>query len=184
MAPRPLPLHLARAMTVWTSSLAALPSAKAGLLPWSPALAARGQSLASDLASVRPEALTGAIAGEVRRRGGAMMAGIEAYQNHSYQRRLRDPAVVWRDGASRLLDYGARRRDKDRAVPVLFVPSLVNRYYILDLSKRRSLVRWLASHGLRPLVVDWGRRATPNAVSTSTPTSPSASNRRSMPPGN
>ena len=35
-------------------------------LPWSPALAARGQSLASDLASVRPEELTGAIAGEVK----------------------------------------------------------------------------------------------------------------------
>ncbi|MFP6743024.1 MAG: alpha/beta fold hydrolase [Alphaproteobacteria bacterium] len=156
MAPRPLPLHLARAMTVWTSSLAALPSLSAGSLPWSPALAARGQSLASDLASVRPEELTGAIAGEARRRGGAMMAGIEAYQSHPYQRSLRDPPVVWRHGASRLLDYGARRRDKDRAVPVLFVPSLVNRSYILDLSKRRSLMRWLASNGLRPLLMDWG----------------------------
>jgi len=156
VAPRPLPLHLARAMTVWTNSLAALPSAKAGLLPWSPALAARGQSLASDLASVRPEDLTGAIAAEARRRGGAMMAGIEAYQGHPYQRSLRDPPVIWRAGASRLLDYGARRRDKNRATPVLFVPSLVNRYYILDLSKRRSLMRWLASNGLRPLLVDWG----------------------------
>ena len=156
LAPRPLPLHLARAITVWTSSLAALPPAKSGSLPWSPALAARAKKLQSELASANPEALTGAVVGEARRRLGIMMAGIEAYRHHPYRRTLRDPAVIWRDGSTRLLDYGARRRDRDNAVPVLFVPSLVNRYYILDLSKRRSLMRWLASNGLRPLVVDWG----------------------------
>ena len=156
MGPRPLPLHLARAMTVWTSSLAALPNAKIGSLPWSPALAARAKNLESELASANPEALTSAVAAETRRRLGAMMAGIEAYRIHPYRRTLRDPVVIWRDGSTRLLDYSARRRDKDQAIPVLFVPSLVNRYYILDLSRRRSLMRWLASKGLRPLLVDWG----------------------------
>ncbi len=156
LGPRPLPLHLARAITVWTSSLAALPNAKGGSLPWSPALAARAKNLESELASANPEALTSAVADETRRRLGAMMAGIEAYRIHPYRRTLRDPAVIWRDGSTRLLDYGARRRDKDQAIPVLFVPSLVNRSYILDLSRRRSLMRWLASNGLRPLLVDWG----------------------------
>ena len=154
--PRPLPLHLARAMTVWTSSLAALPTAKNGSLPWSPALAERAASLANDLASANPEDLADGLAREGRRRLDATLAGIEAYRRHPYRRSLRDPAVIWRDGSSRLLDYGARRRDRKNAAAVLFVPSLVNRYYILDLSRRRSLMRYLADHGVRPLLMDWG----------------------------
>jgi len=38
----------------------------------------------------------------------------------------------------------------------MFVPSLINRGYILDLSERRSLLRFLARNGLRPLLLDWG----------------------------
>ena len=58
---------------------------------------------------------------------------------------------MWQDGTTRLRDYapGGGR-------PVLLVPSLINRAYILDLSARRSLARWLAANtGLRPLLVDW-----------------------------
>jgi len=36
------------------------------------------------------------------------------------------------------------------------VPSLINRYTILDLLRERSFVRYLAGQGLRPLVLDWG----------------------------
>jgi polyhydroxyalkanoate synthase len=36
------------------------------------------------------------------------------------------------------------------------VPSLINRYTILDLLRERSFVRTLAGQGLRPLVLDWG----------------------------
>ena len=144
-------------MTVWTSSLAALPNAKAGSLPWNPALAARAASLASELQSAAPDSLTESLAREGRRRLDATLAGIEAYRAHPYKRDLTDPAVIWRDGSSRLLDYGARRRNRDSAVPVLFVPSLINRYYILDLSRRRSLMRSLAGGGIRPLLMDWGR---------------------------
>jgi len=39
---------------------------------------------------------------------------------------------------------------------MLFVPSLINRYYILDLEKERSLLRFLATQGIYPLVLDWG----------------------------
>ena len=42
------------------------------------------------------------------------------------------------------------------APAVLVVPSLINRYYVLDLLSERSFLRHLASRGLRPLVVDWG----------------------------
>jgi poly(3-hydroxyalkanoate) synthetase len=49
-----------------------------------------------------------------------------------------------------LLDYGGI------GPPVLFVPSLINRAYVLDLMPGRSMLRWLAANGVRPLVLDWG----------------------------
>lgn len=82
-----------------------------------------------------------------------LVAGIAAYRRHPYQRDLADPPVVWREGESRVLDYAAA----DAAGPVvLFVPSLVNRAYILDLAPGRSLLRFLAAAGVRAALLDWG----------------------------
>jgi polyhydroxyalkanoate synthase len=93
-----------------------------------------------------------AVDREIYARLTAFSDGIKAYQDHPYQRDLRDPPIIWTDGAMQLLDYGL-----EDGTPVLFVPSLVNRAYILDLSQRRSLLRWMAREtGLRPLLVDWG----------------------------
>ena len=38
----------------------------------------------------------------------------------------------------------------------MFVPSLVNRAYVLDLAPGRSMLRWLAERGIRPVLLDWG----------------------------
>jgi len=83
-----------------------------------------------------------------------LLAGIAAYRRHPYQRALIDPPVIWEEGESRLLDYGHNRHDD--TTPILFVPSLVNRAYILDLMEDRSFLRFLASLGHRPLLLDWG----------------------------
>lgn len=92
-----------------------------------------------------------------------LIHGIAAYRRHPWRRSLPDPAVLWQEMDSRLLDYGegggeagGETVSASAARPVLFVPSLVNRAYVLDLLPGRSLVRWLASHGVRPLVLDWG----------------------------
>ena len=39
---------------------------------------------------------------------------------------------------------------------MLFVPSLINRAYVLDLAEGNSMLRWLARQGVRPLLLDWG----------------------------
>ena len=39
---------------------------------------------------------------------------------------------------------------------MLFVPSLINRAYVLDLREGGSMLRWLAGQGVRPLLLDWG----------------------------
>ncbi len=81
----------------------------------------------------------------------ALLAGIAAYRRHPWQRPMEDPPSVWQEGCSRLLDYGAPDDP-----PVVFVPSLVNRAYVLDLLPDHSMLRFLAARGLRPLLLDWG----------------------------
>ncbi len=117
---------------------------------WNPALAAEAQNLAARLRSANREALSAALDRETRRRLGEFLTGIEGYRSHPYARALAAPPVLWTEGTTRLLDYG-RAGDP----PVLVIPSLVNRAYVLDLDEGASLVRHLAGQGLRPLLVDW-----------------------------
>jgi polyhydroxyalkanoate synthase len=150
LGPRPLPLHLAAAIASFASSHAALPLLKSGSLAWRPELEAAGSELEKSLAAVGVEALGQAVERELRSRADLFLRGIERYRDHQYRREIVDPPVLWQDGSTRLLDYGGA------GAPVLVVPSLVNRAYILDLMPEKSLLRWLASNGLRPLLVDWG----------------------------
>ena len=152
--PRPLPLHLANAITTWLSSRAALPLLRSGLLPLRPEFAEPARALQKSLAGAAHETLAAALDGELRARAGAFLAGIERYRHHPYRRELTEPPTLWQEGTTRLIDYGA-----DGAPPLLVVPSLINRAYILDLAPETSLLRFLAAAGLRPLLVDWGSPA-------------------------
>ena len=81
----------------------------------------------------------------------ALIAGIAAYRRHPWERYMPEPPTIWQEGGTSLLDYG------NAADPaVLFVPSLVNRAYVLDLAPGCSMMRWLAGQGVRPLLLDWG----------------------------
>ena len=80
-----------------------------------------------------------------------LLAGIAAYRRHPFKRDLADPPSVWSEGSSRLLDYGP-----PEGRPVVFVPSLVNRAYVLDLLPGHSMMRFLTAQGVRPLLLDWG----------------------------
>ena len=152
LGPRPLPLHLASAATLWMSSRAALPLLNGGLLPWRPELAPAASALEQSLAGVAAEDFAEAVDAELRRRADCFLTGLERYRRHPYRRALADPPAIWQEGSARLLDYGP-----PDGAPVLVVPSLINRAYILDLAPDKSLLRFLARHGVRPLLVDWGK---------------------------
>ena len=155
LLPRPLPAHLASAALLWLSSRAALTNLPAAS-PLSNASANRAaaglRALAGEIEQCGREPVAAALDRELRRRALNFAAGLEAYRTHPYRRMPARVPVRWRQGAARLLDYG--RDENGRAV--LLVPSLINRYYILDLLRERSFVRHLAAQGLRPLVLDWG----------------------------
>jgi len=154
LGPRPLPLHLMTAAWTCLTSFGALPLLKHGSLPWKPELQADAAALMAELARVEPARFAGALNDEVRRLLDQLAAGIQAYRRHPYRRSLGTPPAIWSEGTTRLVDYGADGAD---GLPILVVPSLINRAYVLDLSQRRSLLRWLAERGFRPFLVDWDR---------------------------
>jgi polyhydroxyalkanoate synthase subunit PhaC len=83
-------------------------------------------------------------------RRAAALAGLKAFQAAERpSRRPLKPAIA-SAGRATLRDYGGT------GVPVVFVPSLINPPFILDLAEGNSLLEWLATQGLRPLLVDWG----------------------------
>ncbi|WP_231714804.1 alpha/beta fold hydrolase [Enhydrobacter aerosaccus] len=95
---------------------------------------------------------------EIARRMDRLADGVLAYRQHPVHRTLEEPPTVWRDGNTRLLDFGATHRlaRKKGARAVLVVPSLINRWEVLDLTAEKSLLRAMAAQGLRPYLVDWG----------------------------
>ena len=154
LGPRPLPLHLGMALSGWLSSLAALPPARSGSLNWRHA--DQAAALQGALAQTDPETLARALGAEAASRIGTFLAGIEGYRAHPYRRRLADPPVLWQAGGTRVLAFGGEAA----GAPVLLVPSLINRAYILDLTASRSFARYLRERGLRPYLLDWGAPGT------------------------
>ncbi len=152
LGPRPLPLHLLAATNAWTSSWLASRLWKSESLPWSPQFAQRAAALVRESASLPADDLQRALEQEILERSEQLLAAIQVYRTHSYRRPPTSAPVVWSEGTTRLLDYGTGDPD---AVPVLVVPSLINRSYILDLTPEGSLLRWLAGRGMAPLLVDW-----------------------------
>lgn len=88
--------------------------------------------------------------GEDAARRHAALAGLNAYQSADRGPPRVLPPVLHRVGRAALRDYGGA------GLPVLFIPSLINPPFILDLAPERSLLRWLATQGHRVLLLDWG----------------------------
>ena len=164
LGPRPLPLHLGTALMTWASSESAWRLLKQGSPNSNPAVGAPDSltALLPEIAALEAKAGAGqfeqALQREIRRRQVRLADGVLAYQRNDVQRTLIDPPSVWREGNTRLLDYGATNRTARRrgTRAVLVVPSLINRWEVLDLTQEKSLLRAMAAAGLRPYLVDLG----------------------------
>ncbi len=85
-------------------------------------------------------------------RARTFMKGVQLYRHHPVRRGPEEAAVIWRSGTTALLDYAP---EAVSAPPVMVIPSLINRFTILDLQPEHSFIRFLKALGFRPLVVDW-----------------------------
>ena len=63
-------------------------------------------------------------------------------------------AVVYENELFQLIQYDPAT-DNVAAEPLLYVPPLVNRYYMIDLVPRQSLVKWLVDEGRTVFVISW-----------------------------
>ncbi len=63
--------------------------------------------------------------------------------------------IIYTEDKMRLLHY-VPTMEKPHPVPILIVYALVNRYYILDLSPDKSVIKKLLDEGFDVYVIDWG----------------------------
>ncbi len=57
-------------------------------------------------------------------------------------------------GKARLLKYSPKEESKDS--PILMIPSIINKYYVLDLRPGQSYVEYLVQKGQTVYLLDWG----------------------------
>lgn len=62
--------------------------------------------------------------------------------------------VVFQNDLFQLLQYKATTKQVYKT-PLLIVPPFINKYYVLDLDAKKSLVRWLSSQGFTVFMVSW-----------------------------
>jgi len=148
--PRPLPLHLAMQTLTYALSLGALPTLRNGSIDWKALLPEKANPANADLTEDEWKQFCAAVAAEtdarVRRFADGVAAFTRAVSGPPHRSSLPD---VWSEGTTTL-----RRAEAD-GPPVVLVPSLVNRAYILDLQPRRSLARYLAASGFDTYLIDW-----------------------------
>jgi polyhydroxyalkanoate synthase subunit PhaC len=64
--------------------------------------------------------------------------------------------VVHTENKWRLLRYRPRTGGPAYRTPVLLVPSLINRHYVLDLQPGKSFAEWMVARGHDVYIIDWG----------------------------
>ena len=139
--PSPLIFHLSAAVTGYQQAMLAALNAGDARFPWHAEMEGYDG----------PPPLPFDVGVEAAHRLSAMLEGIALWQRHPYRRQAPERPVLWAEGSTRLIDYRP-----EGGLPVVVVPSLINRAYVLDLMPGRSLLAHLAAQGLRPLLLDWG----------------------------
>ena len=62
--------------------------------------------------------------------------------------------VIWQNDILQLIQY-APTTDKVHDTPLLFIPPWINKYYVLDLNEKKSLIRWLVGQGHTVFMISW-----------------------------
>lgn len=152
-----MPLHLTLLWLQWMS-------AQNVSVPWSGALSYLKPLLSTlpgnqmallnllESAQQNPE-LLGALKSEGLKRVESALKGLQKYQHVDYFRKVNEPQVHTQIDYVRLLYFPPAI--KSAGISVIFIPSLINRYYILDLSERLSMANYLCQNGVGVYIVDW-----------------------------
>jgi polyhydroxyalkanoate synthase subunit PhaC len=123
---------------------------KNGSLPWNEELSKPANDLLEALGASDMVEFAGEVAQEAERRCQEFANGVQQYWAYERTETSQDDVkCIWCDGTTRLLDYGGE------GPALLVIPSLINRYHVLDLSAGHSFLHSLKASGYRPFVMDW-----------------------------
>ncbi len=80
--------------------------------------------------------------------------GLVTYHTYPLIQERDEKPILWQQGTTRVLDYADQNCDAKKPV-ILFIPSLINKAYILDLTEERSILKYMAKEGFHPMLADW-----------------------------
>ncbi len=63
-------------------------------------------------------------------------------------------AVIYQNEVLQLIQYAPATKTT-YAKPLLFVPPWINKYYVLDLNQKKSMMKWLVSKGYTVFIISW-----------------------------
>ncbi len=78
------------------------------------------------------------------------MDGFEVGKNMA----LTPGKVVWENDILQLIQY-APSTDKVHETPLLVIPPWINKYYVLDLNEKKSMMKWLVAQGHTVFIISW-----------------------------
>ncbi len=78
------------------------------------------------------------------------MEGFQVGENMA----LSDGKVIWQNDILQLIQY-APKTDKVFETPLLFVPPWINKYYVLDLNDKKSMMKWFVEQGHTVFMISW-----------------------------
>jgi len=62
--------------------------------------------------------------------------------------------VIYQNDLIQLIHYNPTT-EENFGIPLLFVPPIINKYYVLDLDEHKSMVRWLVEQGYSVFMISW-----------------------------
>lgn len=74
------------------------------------------------------------------------LKGVNKFYNN-FNRKNKEENIIWQEGSSSIADYTIKH--KSNLPCLLFIPSLINKSYILDLDEEVSLIRFFAKQGYK-----------------------------------
>lgn len=149
-APRPLALHLAIQSMTLTSSLSGLTNLNAVSQSWKGTADADADRILTEIGRLDPQDFATAVQSEILDRVQSFASGVNKFKTAPRKDNHSSLPCVYEQGSTRL------RHAKGEGAPVLLIPSLINRAYVLDLAPGNSVARSLAAKGFDVYLVDWG----------------------------